>query len=332
MIEQKAQVKPISISMWGRYNCFVSDKFTVPMREEIARLFQDSLNSSCTHSANVESIGINIILSENTISKTPYIGRVCSSNKLVGAGIELKWIIAKDTDEQSVRMMMGKPMLGLLRGTFKSFGVPDEAFLKSLSKYPGWNEVIDSLSAPDLEHYASCASLIPISMDEEGFWTLIEKSKQSSTSNNEQYECLRTELSKLPAEDIAVFNEIFSSKMAEIYRYDLWAIAYIINGGCSDDGFTYFRSWLVCQGRKYYKNAIARPEFVGEQVPVEAMESKSPNNTIYEFDLLPITVYKEKTGYEMYIEYSGIGDALGYSWTYEELPSLYPSVCEKFGY
>jgi hypothetical protein len=31
--------------------------------------------------------------------------------------------------------------------------------------------------------------------------------------------------------------------MDRSYRNDLWAAGYLINGGCSDDGFDYFRGW-----------------------------------------------------------------------------------------
>ncbi|WP_342210876.1 LysR family transcriptional regulator [Streptomyces sp. DH-12] len=39
----------------------------------------------------------------------------------------------------------------------------------------------------------------------------------------------------------------------------LWAAAYVINGGCSDDGFDYFRGWLIAQGREVFERAVARP-------------------------------------------------------------------------
>lgn len=49
-------------------------------------------------------------------------------------------------------------------------------------------------------------------------------------------------------------------RQAESYTGDLWAAAYIINGGCSDDWFEYFRSWLVAQGETVYTNALRAPE------------------------------------------------------------------------
>lgn len=40
-----------------------------------------------------------------------------------------------------------------------------------------------------------------------------------------------------------------------LYRYDLWAAAYLIGGGCSDDSFTDFRAGLIGQGCDWYEQA-----------------------------------------------------------------------------
>ncbi len=41
-------------------------------------------------------------------------------------------------------------------------------------------------------------------------------------------------------------------------------MAYIINGGCSDDGFDYFLGWLIAKGRKYFEAALVNPERAGD--------------------------------------------------------------------
>lgn len=141
------------------------------------------------------------------------------------------------------------------------------------------------------------------------------------------------ELSKLAAEDVREFAAIFETKMLELYRYDLWAIGYIINHGCSDDGFTEFRAWVICQGREFFRQAINRPEFVGKQVPASAavFDADESLSTCHSFDLVASSVYEEKTGYDMYLDWSKLrGEPQGDSWDEDELPALYPSLCEKF--
>jgi hypothetical protein len=52
--------------------------------------------------------------------------------------------------------------------------------------------------------------------------------------------------------------------MAESYRWDLWGAAYLINGGCSDDGFDYFRGWLLSQGRAIWQATLADPDSLAD--------------------------------------------------------------------
>ena len=46
-------------------------------------------------------------------------------------------------------------------------------------------------------------------------------------------------------------------------RWDLWGVAYIVNGGCSEDGFEYFRGWVISQGRNVTELALSNPEEFG---------------------------------------------------------------------
>ena len=44
--------------------------------------------------------------------------------------------------------------------------------------------------------------------------------------------------------------------MHKTYKQDIWAAAYIVLGGCSDDSFEYFRYWLIAQGHEAVYNAL----------------------------------------------------------------------------
>lgn len=49
-----------------------------------------------------------------------------------------------------------------------------------------------------------------------------------------------------------------------------WAAAYVINGGCSDDGFEYFRGWLITQGREVFQQALSDADSLADHPPVQA--------------------------------------------------------------
>ena len=44
------------------------------------------------------------------------------------------------------------------------------------------------------------------------------------------------------------------------YRTDVWALAYLLRGGCSDDSLDAFRGWLILQGRKVFEATLADPD------------------------------------------------------------------------
>jgi hypothetical protein len=46
-------------------------------------------------------------------------------------------------------------------------------------------------------------------------------------------------------------------------NWRLWAAGYVIAGGMSDDGFHYFRSWIVGKGKKVFDIAMKDPDELG---------------------------------------------------------------------
>lgn len=47
--------------------------------------------------------------------------------------------------------------------------------------------------------------------------------------------------------------------LKELYQSKLWAVAYVINRGCSDDCFDYFPGWLIFRGKETCLNALQDP-------------------------------------------------------------------------
>ena len=98
-------------------------------------------------------------------------------------------------------------------------------------------------------------------MDENGFWNFISASREKAGNiQDAQCDALATLLSALSIEEIESFEAHFSGAMARSYRWELWAAAYLILGGCSDDCFSYFRYWLISMGREVFEAALANPD------------------------------------------------------------------------
>jgi hypothetical protein len=94
-------------------------------------------------------------------------------------------------------------------------------------------------------------------MDGEQFWTLIEAAKAATGGDcRAQTAHLVAALGQRSVNEVLVWDRIHGELMAESYRWDLWGAASLINGGCGDDGFDYFRGWLLGQGRAIWQVAL----------------------------------------------------------------------------
>jgi hypothetical protein len=160
------------------------------------------------------------------------------------------------------------------------------------------------------------------------FWDLIEYTKRASGGDaDKQAELLITELSKLADEDIVGYQVILTQQMDRAYNRDLWAAAYIINCGCSDDGFMDFRAWLIAQGRLAFEMALDEPEMLSEIV------NTSTTTQIEKLLYVASNSYRNKTGQEMPAIPHELPKLTGEEWT-EDMDSLkrkYPKLHAKFG-
>jgi hypothetical protein len=95
-----------------------------------------------------------------------------------------------------------------------------------------------------------------VTLDE--FWDHIRATRRRDPEAHEQR--LVARLAKLVPDECLDFAHHWHAASNNAYRRDLWGAAYLINGGCSDDGFEYFCDWLILQGRKVYDGAVADPD------------------------------------------------------------------------
>lgn len=102
-------------------------------------------------------------------------------------------------------------------------------------------------------------------MPVEQFWQIIEGAARAGDDQDAHVEALRTALRKLSVDEIASFEMAFRRHLNAAYTWDLWGAAYVIHSGCSDDGFEYFRRWLVSRGRDAYESALVDPDCLAQR-------------------------------------------------------------------
>lgn len=101
-------------------------------------------------------------------------------------------------------------------------------------------------------------------MPADPFWEIIERAARFDDDPEAHREALRDLLRELCVADIIAFNSAFRHYLNEAYTWDLAGAASVANSSCTDDGFEYFRRWLVSKGRDVYKAALTHPDSLAD--------------------------------------------------------------------
>jgi hypothetical protein len=138
-------------------------------------------------------------------------------------------------------------------------------------------------------------------MDEAQFWSIIDGSRelarQKTPARGQDFmdlheQTLADMLRQLSPAEISAFDERFWEAHQRAYRWDLWAAAYWLHGGCGNDGFTDFRSCLISLGRQWYQRILADPDALAERIDMP----DTPYMQSEGFQYIASRVYREKTG------------------------------------
>lgn len=182
-------------------------------------------------------------------------------------------------------------------------------------------------------------------MNKEQFWKMIESARKKSGKDLEtMHDLLLDALLKLPAVEIYRWGQYYAAYHCLSDTEPLYMAARVTGNG-GDDGFEYFRGWLIAQGRKVYMEALADPDSLARLritpndllsfeemmgLGYEAYADKL-NETDEEPEEQPLTdaemedlrvelVFADSTGLDS--EDACIG----------QLPKRVPKLCKKFGY
>lgn len=176
-------------------------------------------------------------------------------------------------------------------------------------------------------------------MDEDRYWKLVADSLEAAGDDqNAQIEALTDMLEKLEPSDIVGFRLRTDKLLHDTYNSKMWCAGYIMNGGCSDDGFEYFRPWVISRGREIYENAKADPDSL-----IAVADTEVPEGLFYfePFWYVALEAFKNKTGKDLYdfIDYDnfpygeGKYEQFDFDWEEENpdsMKALCPRLAEKF--
>ena len=135
-------------------------------------------------------------------------------------------------------------------------------------------------------------------MNEDQFWAIVQKAVDEAGDDEDEYlEVVMHELSKLSLKEMVGFRLRTDKLLYDSYTSEMWCAGYLMTGGCSDDGFEYFRLWVISRGRKVYEAALANPDNLIDYIAEDAEVD------FFEFELFwyaAIDAFEEATEADLY--------------------------------
>jgi hypothetical protein len=167
-------------------------------------------------------------------------------------------------------------------------------------------------------------------MDVQTFWELIKSAEGDGKR-------LATLLQELKAEEVRGFGDILDIQFNKAYHWNLWAAAYLINGGCNEEEFDQFLYWLISLGEERFEKVLEDPDTLAEIV-------QDDDNTFNDEIIIAIARTLDRLGKEIegksnvtlpadLIEYKQkIRKPRGQEWKDDdELLEMFPKLGERFG-
>lgn len=174
----------------------------------------------------------------------------------------------------------------------------------------------------------------PGPLTDENFWALIDHSVALEANPDAQLADLRASLSGISASQIADFERMFDETMRQSYSWDLWGAAYLANGGASDDGFEYFRCWLISKGRTLFHKVVASPDSLADLLAPDS----GGDLEFEEFAYVAREAWQAKTGRDWNdmpvianMAYDNKPSGAAFSENAAELAKRYPKLWKRFG-
>ncbi|MEP5340858.1 MAG: DUF4240 domain-containing protein [Algibacter sp.] len=165
-------------------------------------------------------------------------------------------------------------------------------------------------------------------LDETVFWNIVDLSIKNTKNQDDQERYLVKEIGKLTLKQMIGFRLRTDKLLYDTYNSKMWCAGYIMNGGCSDDGFEYFRNWIISRGKKTYYKAKENPD----SLITEFIEG----DEYYDFEsfwYVALTAFENKTGKELYDYISddfktNEGNYPNFEFTWkEEEPETMKAIC-----
>lgn len=123
-------------------------------------------------------------------------------------------------------------------------------------------------------------------MNVDEFWALVESARAGldgrvGDDGDAIAAALVNRLAATSSETILEFQEQFDQAHGALYCWDVWAAAYLIGGGCSDDSFMDFRAGVIALGRDWYERVLASPDGLADHPVVRRAAAEEDDDAVF---------------------------------------------------
>lgn len=192
------------------------------------------------------------------------------------------------------------------------------------SQNPNWNKKMEQIDISNLGKNSKM-------LEEEKFWRIVSKSLGNSGDEYQQEENLINEIAKLSPKEMIGFRLRTDKLLHDTYNSEMWCAGYIMNGGCSDDGFEYFRNWVISRGKETYYEAKENPDNLIKEVSEDKVEYGFES-----FWYVALEAFKRRTGKDLYdyVDYDELKEREGnypqfeFNWE-KEKPETMKAICPR---
>lgn len=196
--------------------------------------------------------------------------------------------------------------------------------------------VVDSVEVPKINLDSLGFKPSNQMIDEDKFWAIIEKSLKETNNQEDQEIYLISALEQVSPQEMLGFRLRTDKLMYDSYTSNLWCANYIISNGVADDGFDYFRCWLISRGKDAFYKVQENPEYL-----INLVENEPKTYDFEGFWYVAMNAFKNMTNQELnpYLDYENFKTndenypILEFNWNVDEpktMEKIYPLLFQKF--
>ncbi len=170
-------------------------------------------------------------------------------------------------------------------------------------------------------------------MEQRRTWKLLDPTRTHFCSGPGTEDVFIQNLATFSVDELLSFATYWNHHWSRTVRDDLWAAAYLIDGGCSDDAFyNYVRPGVILLGENLFEAVIKDPDQTLAGLPNAGQELIQG-----EFCHVVQLAFEEKTGQDLdwgeLPQIRPINDPpdRAVNWKEEDLPRLFPKLWAIYG-